>query len=439
VLTWSISLKITELIMAIMKFIVVFAAAFLIVNAEEAQKADEKADPGRVTVTKTIQYSKPVVVKKTYVTEKKVWVSGGSHQVSHHATVQKTQTKVSPPRPRPVILGGCSVEIFQHSDYKGSRQVYQGVVGKVSRNDDMSSLKVPKGCCVTIYEHFQWKGKHQQYCGKDVSFVGKLWNDKMSSLRVTGSPLGADPCRVEFYEHANFKGVKNVYMSDTNRVKRNDEMSSLKVGGGCCAVIYEHYNYGGKSQKYCKATKFVGKWWNDRVSSVKVVKDAGCSVEFYQHAQFKGVKNVYTSDAKRVKRNDEMSSLKVGDGCCAVIYEHYNFGGKSQKYCGPVAFVGKFWNDKVSSVKVVKASYKDEEVEQVETVEKDEQVVEDETKDVEDNVEDATAADEDVAEDTEDVEDVDAEDNVEDAAADEDIADDAEDAEDEDVEDEDEE
>merc|ERR1711962_147893 len=124
-----------------------------------------------------------------------------------------------------------------------------------------------------------------------------------------------------------------------------------------------------------------------------------CIVEFYQHVNYKGVKSVYSKDTNRVARNDDMSSLKVGDGCCAVIYEHYNFEGKSQKYCGSTTFVGKLWNDKVSSVKVVMASYKDEEVEDVK---KDED-------DVEDIATDENAEDAEDAEDVEDAEDEDEE------------------------------
>merc|ERR1712072_1262637 len=128
--------------------------------------------------------------------------------------------------------------------------------------------------------------------------------------------------------------------------------------------------------------KFVGKWWNDKVSSVKLVKGplrGGCSVTLFQHVNYKGNKKFYRGDAKRVTPNDDMSSLTVGDGCCVITYEHYNFGGKSKKYCAKTSFVVKWWNDKVSSIKVVKAAYKDE----VEQVEKDVQA--DEYEDVEED------------------------------------------------------
>ena len=77
---------------------------------------------------------------------------------------------------------------------------------------------------------------------------------------------------MEFFEHDNFRGHKDTYTGAVRQVRNNDKMSSLKVGGGCCAIIYEHGNFQGHSKQYCTSTKFVGGWWNDKVSSVKVVR-----------------------------------------------------------------------------------------------------------------------------------------------------------------------
>lgn len=263
---------------------------------------------------------------------------------------------------------GCKVEFFQHVGYGGHHSTYTENKN-VARNDDMSSLKVSPGCCAIIYEHYHFQGKHRKIC-EDTANIGSWWNDKVSSVKIV-----LNDCRVEFYQHGGYHGVRNVYTKDTKHVARNDEMSSLKVGGACCAVIYEHYNYGGRSQKFCKSTGWVGKWWNDRVSSVKLVGGPHrheCTVEFFQHGGYKGVRDVYRENTGQVKRNDDMSSMKVEDGCCAEIYEHYNFGGKHEKHCRSVSWIGNNWNDIVSSVKVFPASYKDEAEEiSIEEFEKD--------------------------------------------------------------------
>merc|ERR1712013_689023 len=81
---------------------------------------------------------------------------------------------------------GCSVEIFEHANYHGGREVYRGDVRRVRHNDRMSSLKVPNGCCLTIYEHYNFGGRNHRYCSQNVGFVGGWWNDRVSSLKVSG-------------------------------------------------------------------------------------------------------------------------------------------------------------------------------------------------------------------------------------------------------------
>ena len=66
----------------------------------------------------------------------------------------------------------------------------------------------------------------------------------------------------------------NRYTGNVPQVSRNDDMSSLKLPGGCCAIIYEHGNYQGKSWKLCKdapQSTISAASWNDKASSVKVV------------------------------------------------------------------------------------------------------------------------------------------------------------------------
>merc|ERR1712013_890455 len=166
----------------------------------------------------------------------------------------------------------CSVEIFEHANYHGGREVYRGDVRRVRHNDRMSSLKVPTGCCLTIYEHYNFGGRNHRYCSQNVGFVGGWWNDRVSSLKVSGRaqvPAPVRACSVEIFEHANYHGGREVYRGDVRRVRHNDRMSSLKVPTGCCLTIYEHYNFGGRNHRYCSQNVgFVGGWWNDRVSSL---------------------------------------------------------------------------------------------------------------------------------------------------------------------------
>merc|ERR1711975_141235 len=94
--------------------------------------------------------------------------------------------------------GGPKPVVYQHCNFGGYKKVLHHSTDWVRklgiRNDDLSSIKVPKGKCVTLYEHHKFRGKHWKICGpRNVKcFVhhrnGGIrgnWNDKVSSIKVT--------------------------------------------------------------------------------------------------------------------------------------------------------------------------------------------------------------------------------------------------------------
>lgn len=81
----------------------------------------------------------------------------------------------------------------------------------------------------------------------------------------------------------------------------------------CAAIIYEHVNYGGRSQclqpgRYNMNNIKIG---NDRLSSVKVGK--GYTVYLYEHANFKGRRGTLKTNSSNVGKNwnDITSSIIV--------------------------------------------------------------------------------------------------------------------------------
>ena len=50
-------------------------------------------------------------------------------------------------------------------------------------------------------------------------------------------------------------------------------------------VVYEHINFGGASWRTNLNYLFVGRWWNDRISSIVVVRGRW---RFYQHINYGG-------------------------------------------------------------------------------------------------------------------------------------------------------
>ena len=73
---------------------------------------------------------------------------------------------------------------------------------------------------------------------------------------------------MDLYENSGYAGLKHRYTGDGN-VKRN-VMSSLKLRSGCCVQVFSDYKYGGESKTVCKNTNWIGRAWNDKVSSVKI-------------------------------------------------------------------------------------------------------------------------------------------------------------------------
>jgi len=86
---------------------------------------------------------------------------------------------------------------YQHCNFGGYKRFVRStswVADLGVKNDDLSSIKVPKGKCVTLFEHRGFKGKHWKICGpRNVKcFVqhrnGGIrgnWNDKVSSIKVS--------------------------------------------------------------------------------------------------------------------------------------------------------------------------------------------------------------------------------------------------------------
>jgi hypothetical protein len=80
-------------------------------------------------------------------------------------------------------------------------------------------------------------------------------------------------------------------------------------------VLYEHCNFGGSFLPLGKddatGVGYIGDIWNDRVSSIRV--PPGYKVILFSEANFRGTKNIYTSDVKCFSKefNDKISSYII--------------------------------------------------------------------------------------------------------------------------------
>jgi hypothetical protein len=75
----------------------------------------------------------------------------------------------------------------------------------------------------------------------------------------------------------------------------------------------------------------------------------------YQHANFQG-KSFGLGTNKSVansKLTNNISSFKMVSGCSVIAYSEPNFRGPSVRWNRNVSFVGKQWNDVISSYRCV--------------------------------------------------------------------------------------
>merc|ERR1712166_1155483 len=178
---------------------------------------------------------------------------------------------------------------FGIGDYNPSALVLHG-----AKNDDASSLKVPRCCKVDIYQHGDFTGTHRQY---SAGWHNLAYNDHMSSMKVDNddpacygrsvppkpSPPPPPSCNgVEIFEHGNYGGWRASFSTgnyDHDAFVRtsahNDAASSLKVPKCCTVVLYQHGDFSGWSKSYV-AGDYSQMSHNDDMSSLRVTNDRSC-------------------------------------------------------------------------------------------------------------------------------------------------------------------
>lgn len=82
------------------------------------------------------------------------------------------------------------ITIYEHCDFRGdSREVLVGSFNRMRSvnfgNDSVSSVKVPRGMELVIYEDDDFRGAYARI-SQDISCFDRQWNDKVSSLKVSG-------------------------------------------------------------------------------------------------------------------------------------------------------------------------------------------------------------------------------------------------------------
>jgi hypothetical protein len=84
------------------------------------------------------------------------------------------------------------------------------------------------------------------------------------------------------------------------------------------------------------------------------VRGGGCT--YFWHADYQGERGEISEGADMrwigQRWNDQISSVQCAPGCWLIAYEHADYGGASTRFAGSVSYVGDFWNDKISAMRV---------------------------------------------------------------------------------------
>lgn len=291
-------------------------------------------------------------------------------------------------------FAGPSTELkpgfYDHSDL--------GVVG----NDQLSSLKIPKGLKVTLYEHGASGGRKLVLLSdaNAALLVKNKFNDLTSSIlvEVLPAPLPVpvkkleekkelNPAKKEEHQEGEPKTEPKVdsvkkqpeqelvgvmlfegaysgnrarleagYFNTGNLNLENDEVSSVKLGKGYWALLFEDGNFKGRSlllTQDASSDFLAGREFDNLTSSVVV----GTSNEpvpvatLYQDNFSRPIKTFTPGDYPVLKPDNSVSSVEFPRGVRVTLYDGVNFEGKSVflKTKTDAATLQKLGFDKVAS------------------------------------------------------------------------------------------
>ena len=72
------------------------------------------------------------------------------------------------------------------------------------------------------------------------------------------------------FQYNWYDGIKDTYTQSIAQLRRDNDLCSLKVSPGCCAILFKKKNYGGESRRVCQDTDNLGVEWKNGVSSMVI-------------------------------------------------------------------------------------------------------------------------------------------------------------------------
>ena len=161
---------------------------------------------------------------------------------------------------------------------------YEGDNLGMFRND-ISSIRIPSNLQVKVYVNSGYLTGTSYTLTESSTCLGSTMNNRIASLLVEyrygnnypGNPNTTE--RVVIYTDTYYGGqsaslLPGNYATMALAGFPNDALSSLQVPTGYRVILYENENFGGKSYTITNSkTMFTISGWNDKTSSIKVIRD----------------------------------------------------------------------------------------------------------------------------------------------------------------------
>ncbi|MFP4423141.1 MAG: peptidase inhibitor family I36 protein [Desulfococcaceae bacterium] len=209
------------------------------------------------------------------------------------------------------------------------------------------------------------------------------WGFFFGIFLLLTAPVSNARAQVAFFE--DYDGRGNSFRAGVgNRASLpgnwNDRISSVRVDDGYVVVVYEHFNFQGRTETIVGrrgGTLYNLNTFNDQTSSYRVRRDrpgSGPPSEAPDHRRgpvtffedFEGSGPRFSDDRDRSnlggRWNDRISSVWVADGYEVTVYEHSNFEGERRNLAGRrngALYDLRNFNDRVSSYRIRRGHYDD--------------------------------------------------------------------------------
>ncbi|PTX43039.1 beta/gamma crystallin [Christiangramia gaetbulicola] len=189
-----------------------------------------------------------------------------------------------------------AVSLYTDCDFRGEVSSYTATGSWNSkdafRNDQISSIRVPRGMQITVYTDDRQRGRSRTFTSDVRCLTEYGLNDNISSITIERINN-----RGRSYNNSNYSNNKKGY----NNYRNNNQ-----------AVLYRDCDYGGASQSFGQ-----GAYAMNRLSQIG---------------------------------NDRLSSIRLPYGWEAVLFKDDNFRGESTTIYRDTNCLSSSFNDKVSSI-----------------------------------------------------------------------------------------